>query len=167
MFFSGNGNGFFIHLGIRSAFRRIEFICDRMSYITLRYGCDIVILNMHAPVEDKSNDLKNSFFEEVDCVFDQFLKYHVKILLGDLSTSVGNKGIFKTTVGNESLHDISNDTGIRVVNFATSENQIVMSTVFLHHNIYKYTWCSCDEKTHNQVDHVLMRKRRHSSKFDL
>jgi hypothetical protein len=101
--------------------------------------------------------MKNSFHEELECVFDQFLKYRVKILLGDLSTNVGSEDIFKTTIGKESLHEISNGNVVRVVNFATSKNQIVMSKLFLHHNTYKYICSSPDEKTHNLVDHVLIR----------
>jgi hypothetical protein len=41
------------------------------------------------------------------------------------------------SVGNESLHEISNDNGIRVVNFATSKNLTVKSTMFPHRNIHK------------------------------
>jgi hypothetical protein len=55
-------------------------------------------------------------------VFDKFPKYHIKILLGDFNAKVGRKDIFKPTIGNESLHKISNDNGIRLVNFATSKN---------------------------------------------
>jgi len=32
-----------------------------------------------------------------------------------------------------------------------------------HRNIHKYTWTSPDEKTHNQIDHVLVDRRWHSS----
>jgi hypothetical protein len=28
--------------------------------------------------------------------------------------------------------------------------------MFPHYNIYKYTWTATDEKTHNQIDHVLV-----------
>jgi hypothetical protein len=35
--------------------------------------------------------------------------------------------------------------------------------MFPHHNIHKYTWTSLDGKTHNQIDHFLVDKRRHSS----
>jgi len=45
----------------------------------------------------------------------------VKILL-DFNAKVGRKNIFKPTIGNESLHEISNDNGVRVVNIATSKN---------------------------------------------
>jgi hypothetical protein len=45
----------------------------------------------------------------------------MKILLGDFNAKVGKEDIFKPTTGNESLQEISNDTGITVVNFATSK----------------------------------------------
>jgi hypothetical protein len=80
----------------------------------------------------------------------------MKILLGDLNAKVGREDIFKPTTGNESLHEISNDNGIRVVNFATSKNLVVKSTMFPHLNIHKYTWTSPDGKTHNQIDHILI-----------
>jgi hypothetical protein len=40
------------------------------------------------------------------------------ILLGDFNAKVGREDIFKPTIGNESLHQDSNDNGVRVVNFA-------------------------------------------------
>jgi hypothetical protein len=48
-------------------------------------------------------------------------KYDMKILLGDLNAEVGREDIFKPTFGKESLHEISNDNGVRAVNFATSK----------------------------------------------
>jgi hypothetical protein len=39
----------------------------------------------------------------------------MKILLGDFNAKVGRKDIFKPTIGNESLHEISNDNGVRLV----------------------------------------------------
>jgi hypothetical protein len=54
-------------------------------------------------------------------VFDKFPKCHMKILLGDCNAKVGRKDIFKPTIGNESLHETSNDNGVRLVNFDTSK----------------------------------------------
>jgi len=45
--------------------------------------------------------------------------------------------IFKQTIGNESLHQDSNDNGVRIVNFATSKNLVVKSKMFPHRNIHK------------------------------
>jgi hypothetical protein len=100
-----------------------------MSYIILRgRWCDIIVLNVHAPTGDKINDVKDSFYDELERVFDKFPKYHMKILFGDFNAK-GQQDIFNPTIGNGGLHEISNDNGIRVVNFATSKNLIVKSSV--------------------------------------
>jgi hypothetical protein len=98
----------------------VEFVSDRMSYIILRgRWCHIIVLNVHARTEDITDDVKDSFYVELECVFDKFPKYHMKILLGDFNAKVGKEDIFKPTNGNESLHEISNDNGFRLVYFTT------------------------------------------------
>ena len=47
---------------------------------------------------------KDSFYEELEGVFDHFPTYHRKIILGDIDAKVGRENIFKPTIGNESLH---------------------------------------------------------------
>jgi hypothetical protein len=49
----------------------------------------------------------------------------MEILLGDFNAKVGREDIFKPIIGNGSLHEVSNDNGVRVVNFATSKNLIL------------------------------------------
>ena len=104
---------------------------------------------------------------ELEQDFDHFPKYHMKILLGDFNAKVGWKNIFKRTIGNESLHQDSNDNGVRIVNFGTSNNLVLKSMMFLHWNIYKYTWTYPDGKTYNQIDHILLDRRWHSSILDV
>ena len=128
---------------------------------------NIIVVNVHAPSEEKSDEAKDSFYEELEQVFDHFPKYHIKMLLGDFSTKVGRGNIFKPTIGQESLHQDSNDNGVRLVNFATSQNLVVKRTMFPHRNIHKYTWTSPDGKTHNQIDHLLIDRRWYSSVLDL
>jgi hypothetical protein len=77
------GTGFFVHKRIISAVRRVEFVSDRMSYIiqgaaSYEYihikkevglphpvlrgrWCHIIVLNVHAPTEDKTDYVKDSF----------------------------------------------------------------------------------------------------------
>jgi hydroxypyruvate isomerase len=87
-----------------------------MSYIILRgRWFHIIVLNVLAPTEDKTDDVKDSFYEELEHIFNKFPKYHMNILLGDLNAKVGREDIFKPTIGNESLHKIINDNGVRVV----------------------------------------------------
>jgi hypothetical protein len=94
-----------------------------MSYIILRgRWCDIIILNVHAPTGDKIDDMTDRFYEKLEHVFNKFPKCHMKILFGDLNDEVGTEDIFKPTTRNKSSHEISNDNGVRVVNFATAKN---------------------------------------------
>jgi hypothetical protein len=65
--------------------------------------------------------MKDRSYEELEHVFDKFPKYHTKMLLGDFIARVRREDIFKPTIGNESLHEINNDNGVRIVNFATSK----------------------------------------------
>jgi hypothetical protein len=111
--------------------------------------------------------VNDSFYEEMEHIFDKFPKYHKKNLLGDFNAKVGREDIFKPTIGIESIHEISNDNGVEVVNFATSKNLVFKSTMFPHHNIHKYTWTSPDGKTHNQIGHILIDRQRHSSLLDI
>ena len=67
--------------------------------------------------------------------------------------------IFKSTIRNESLHQDSNDNGVRIVNVVTSKHSVVKSTMFPHRNIHKYTWTPLDGKTHNQIDHIWIDRR--------
>jgi endonuclease/exonuclease/phosphatase family metal-dependent hydrolase len=157
-----------VHKRIISAVKRVEFVSDRMSYIILRgRWCHIIVLNVQAPTEDKTDDVKGSFYEEMERVFDKFNKYHIKILVGEFNAKIGREDIFKQTIGNESLHKISNDNGVRLENFATSNNFKVKSTMFPHRNIHTYTWTSPHGKTHNQIDHILVDRRRHSNVLDV
>ena len=43
----------------------------------------------------------------------------MKILLGYYNAKLGRVNVFKPTIGNESLHQESNDNGVRIVNLAT------------------------------------------------
>jgi hypothetical protein len=126
-----------------------------MSYIILRgHWFHIIVLNVHASTEDKSDDVKDSFYVELEHIFNKF-KYHMKILLGDFNAKIGKEDTFKPTIGNGSLHEIIIDNGVRVVSLGTSKNLTMATTMFPHNNIHKYSWISPDGKTNNQIDHVL------------
>jgi hypothetical protein len=88
------GTGFFVNKRILSAVKRVEFVGDRKSYIILKGSwCHIIVLNVHAPTEDKTDDVKDSFYEELERVFDKFSKYHINIPLRNFNAKVGTEKI--------------------------------------------------------------------------
>ena len=80
---------------------------------------------------------------------------------------MGRENIFKPTIGNESLHQDSNDNGVRIVNFVTSKNLVVKRTMFPHRGIHNHTLTSPDGKTNNQIDRILIDRRWHSNILDV
>jgi hypothetical protein len=73
--------------------KRVEFISDGMSYITLRSGCyDVIFLNVHAPTESRDSS--------------------VGIALGYGLDGRGSRVRFPARVGNFSLHHrVQNGSG--------------------------------------------------------
>jgi hypothetical protein len=51
---------------------------------------------VHAPSEEKSDESKDAFYEELEQVFYHFPKYHIKILLGDFTCKSGEGEYFQT-----------------------------------------------------------------------
>ena len=80
--------------------------------------------------------MKDSYYEELEEMFDHFPKYYMKILL-DFNAKLGREDIFKPIIGQERLHQDINENGVRLVNFATSKNLVFKSTMFPHRNIHK------------------------------
>ena len=114
-----------------------------MSCIVLQgRWCNIIVLNVHAPSEEKSDDSKDSFYKELEQVFNLLPKHHIKMPLGDFNVKLllpkhhiksplgdfnvklGREDIFKLTIGNDGLHQDSDDKGAGIINLATLENLV-------------------------------------------
>jgi hypothetical protein len=62
-----------VHKSIKSAVKRVEFVSDRMYIIRRDRLCHIIILNVHASTENKIDDVDESFYQELESVFDKLI----------------------------------------------------------------------------------------------
>jgi hypothetical protein len=60
---------------IMSEIKKVEFVSDNTSCVLLRgRWCDITVLKVRAPTEDKTDDLKDNLYGKLERVFVNFLK---------------------------------------------------------------------------------------------
>jgi len=117
---------------------------------------NITLINVRAPTEEKVEEEKYKFYDDLQKVYDRVPKHDTVIILGDLNAKIGKEKAYGSVTGKSILHDVSNQNRKIVCNFAIEYNLTVMSTQFQHKTIHKGTWISPDLNTVNQTDHVLV-----------
>jgi endonuclease/exonuclease/phosphatase family metal-dependent hydrolase len=115
---------------------------------------------MYAPTEHKADSEKENFYEELQLVIDQIPKSDTILVLGDANAKLGKEDIYKEVSGKHTLHELSNRNGEMLLEFAIGNNQTVMSPQFQHKKIHKGTWLAPDQRTLNQIDHVLITSKK-------
>ncbi|CAH1721690.1 unnamed protein product [Aphis gossypii] len=155
-----NGVGFLVHNSLIPWVKQFKAINDRICYIRINMNHrDMIIICAYAPTESGNKEVKDAFYEELEQVYDTIPSHCIKVLLGDMNAQVGKENTYKTTIGEHSLHDRSNDNGVRLINFAISKNMVVSSTRFPRKNIHKETWLSPGGRYSSQIDHVLIENK--------
>lgn len=160
VYFSGHetqhmfGTGFIVGGNMNGRIINFDPINERLCVLRIRGKvCNTSIICAHAPTEDKDDSEKSRFYIRLELVYDALPKTDIKILLGDFNAKIGREEHYYQTIGNNSLHETSNDNGMRVIDFATTRNLVCRSTWFPRKNIHKATWISPDGSTRNQIDH--------------
>jgi hypothetical protein len=121
---------------------------------------NIIFINAFAPTEDKTEEVKDHFYDDLQSIVDKVPKSDITIILGDVNAKLGNELAYKKITGKYTLHEETNRNGELLCDFAAAKNMIVMSTQFQHKQIRKGTWKSPDQNSINQIDHVLINHKR-------
>jgi hypothetical protein len=75
--------------------------------------------------------------------------------------------IYYPTTGKEALHQISNENGKRLINFAASRNMVIGTILFQHKEIHNISWRTPDAHHFSQIDHLLIDSRHVSHLMDV
>jgi hypothetical protein len=76
--------------------------------------------------------------------------------MGDANAKVGRETVHQPTIGKHSLHESTNENGLRLVDFAAGRQMAIKRTYLMHKRIHLQTWHSPDGQTFNQIDHSLI-----------
>ena len=142
------GTGFIVNKRIKHLVRDFKAktprICKiRVGGLFFKYSP----ICIHAQTEEKDDDEKDNFYEDLNQIYEECPKRDIKIIIGDLNAKVGQKEMYRPITRKYSLHTLSDDNGIRPINFACSRNMVVASTLFNHKYIHKVTWRFPDGQT--------------------
>jgi hypothetical protein len=88
-------------------------------------------------------------------------------MMGDVNAKVGRETVHQPMIGKHSLHDSTNENGLRLVDFAAGRQMAIKSTYFMHKQIHLQTWHSSEGHTFNQIDHCLIDGRHFSDVIDV
>jgi endonuclease/exonuclease/phosphatase family metal-dependent hydrolase len=117
---------------------------------------NLSIISVHAPTEEKSDEEKEKFYEDLQIVHNKIPKHDIVIILGDLNAKIGKEEVYQNVAGKHTLHETSNRNGEWVCEYAIANNMKIISTYYQHKRIHKGTWISPDGNTLNQIDHVII-----------
>jgi len=155
------GTGFLIQRLTMNKILSFEPISDRMCKLRVKGKFhNLTIINIHAPKEDKEEEIKEQFYEELQRIQDRVPKHDITIIMGDMNAKLGKEEVFSQVIGRHSLHNSTNENGEMVVYHAINNDMFVISTNFQHKKIHIGTWTSPDHQTVNQIDHVMVSKRK-------
>ena len=101
---------------------------------------NITFVNAYAPTEDTEDEIVDEFYETLQSVCDELPKYDAIITLGDFNAKLGKEQIYKEIIGRHSLHEVTNNYGLRLVQYAPTNNFKVLSTWHPRKDIHKGTW---------------------------
>ena len=153
------GTEFIIHKSTMNKILGFEPISDRICKLRVKGKLyNITPINIYALTEDNEEDIKEQFYEELQRTQDTVPKQDVTIILGDMNAKLGKEKVFSQEAVHHTLHDISNENGKIVANYAISNDMFLTSTNFQHMKIHIGMWASPDLQTINQTDHVVVSK---------
>jgi hypothetical protein len=78
------------------------------------------LINIHAPTNDTKEEAKDRFNEQLERAYAAFKSHDVKLVMGDANAKVGRETVHQPTIGKHSLHESTNEKGLRLVDFAAS-----------------------------------------------
>jgi len=151
------GTGFMVRKEVEKNIISFTPLNERICILRLKGKFyNITLINVHAPTEQKMEEEKDKFYDDLQKVYDRVPKHDIIMILGDLHAKISKEKAYETVTGKYTLHDVPNQNGEMVCNFAIENNMTVMSTQFQHKTTHKVTWISPDLTTVNQTDHKLI-----------
>uniref|UniRef100_A0A7I4XVA6 Endo/exonuclease/phosphatase domain-containing protein n=1 Tax=Haemonchus contortus TaxID=6289 RepID=A0A7I4XVA6_HAECO len=124
----------------------------------------ITVVQIYAPTEDTSEELKDSFYEQLQDIVDDTPRRNLKLIIGDFNAKLSqNRTGFERGIGPFASCEHHSNNGEYLALFCEQNALCVGNTFFQHKRIHKKTWCSPDGKKRNEIDYICISKKWRTS----
>ena len=146
---------------------RYEAVSERMVWCRLKGKfVNITVIQVYAPTEDKPDDEKDDFYEQLREVVRTVKQHDMLLLMGDFNAKVGQEdGMWRDEVGVFGI-GTRNNNGQRLLEFCAEHRLCVTNTIFNHKIEHKATWISPNGMTRNLIDYIIVNRARRSTVLD-
>ena len=73
---------------------------------------NLSVISVHAPTEEKTDEEKEKFYEDLQIIHNKIPKHDIVIILGDLNAKIGKEDVYQNVADKHTLHKISNRNGV-------------------------------------------------------
>jgi endonuclease/exonuclease/phosphatase family metal-dependent hydrolase len=154
------GVGFIVAKKVSRSVLGFSPICERMCTLRIKGKFhNITFLNVYAPTEDTEDETVDEFYKTLQSVCDELPKHDAILTLGDFNAKPGKEQSHKDITGRHSLHEVTNNNGHRLMQYAGINSFKVLSTWYPRKDIHKGTWKIPGTNDTNQIDHILVSKK--------
>ena len=154
------GVGILLSPKAKAALISHECISDRVMSARLRLKGpgSLVLVAAYAPTSTATDEVIDTFYEQLEGVFQRVKPSDTLVLAGDLNAKLGANRIDPLVIGPHSIGTI-NDRGLRLLDFCRAHQLTSANTWFRKRLLHKVTWISRAGNARNAIDHILVRQK--------
>ena len=123
---------------------------------------NLTLIQVYAPTSDASYENLESFYNTVQEALDKTPPRDLVLMMGDWNAEVGKTERKNSHIGIHGLGE-QNERGVKLAEFCISNDLTIDNTIFPHHPWRLYAWRSPGERTRNQIDYIMLKRRWRTS----
>lgn len=95
------------------------------------------LINAYAPTNETEDDVKHEFYVVLSRAYCNCPNHDIKVINGDMNAKVEPVEVLRPTRGRWSLHEVTDENSLRLVDFAAAKDMVIKGTYFKHKRIYQ------------------------------
>ncbi|XP_072403142.1 uncharacterized protein [Diabrotica undecimpunctata] len=106
------GVAFVVDNVFKSKIIDFQAVNERICKLRIRtHFFNLTMINIYCPTDEQEQHTKESFYQQLEIVYDNAPKNDIKVIMGDMNAKIGKEPQFYGTTGKHSLHNETSENG--------------------------------------------------------